>query len=1224
MNTKDYYTNEYSSTMRISNPRRIGKRWIRGACLCFFAMGIFLFTSGSVAVNVDSTVHSKKISSEDYIHLELRPTAFLVGERRRQRRRNRTRKLTNRESNNTNRMDSNTEERKDWFHPQVRAIYAGLHAFGEQEDDDTQTHLEKEHFRDFVKYRHLSRFERHFRERMGVNLHPNWSGNYSDPNEEFLELHDPSVLASEIKQQHCNSRNLLASLIGGKFDRYQGVPLSQGYGTHYVHLWVGSPVPQRQSVIVDTGSHFTAFPVARECSNCGEYHTDPPFDPQRSDTFRTLRCPSECLANFECEFPKAGIARAQKKNSFSTTSRDGPNSPRCSFSQAYTEGSSWSAYQASDLLYCGGGADMMEAADPLDIQYSLRFVFGCLKSNSGLFVTQLADGIMGMSAHEMTLPKQLYNKRKIKHNMFAMCFRKELRTSKKGVTAGSMTLGGYSSALDTSPMVYARNIRQYGWYTVYVEKIYLATEGGTKFLFDEKSKPYASILKENSIVPISDFDPSKVNRDRGVIVDSGTTDTYLPSSIRKEFFKAWKGATGTEYSNTAIYLTLAQLKKLPTLLVQLQASGTMVGESPFSNATENNFGNGRPVLGQVGYLDPDHPSDVLLAIPATSYMEYNPTLKLYTSRLFFTESRGGVIGANAMQGHNVLFDWQHGRIGFAQSSCIYDLIAGKNDNHGDFGGSGRGGSTVVKGDDDCMFTDDGDVPILTQTCLQSIANNPSSMAICKASESPTNIEVEGMEIWTLRIENSGSDPFKCEDAIREWSESKYTKNQIEPSTTDCTSDGLCHEYRPCHVPCTTAIDYHRTQQKEESPDSSKVLIDEAVTILHPFINRTFFNHSETKIGDNTCKDWIWTECDHSCHQSRISSSSIVTHSNGRYCIGSGRETRSCHIDSCGRSDPCIVPFLVHAIFILGDKRESESPPFWTHHTEENFRKRLVSAAYRSDAYKSANQHGQKPFLFGEGDIDILVVQPWHGDQEESNYSYTSDSDESTPSGIQLILQISIANPKAKPILNRAAEGSRSLLQEVGVVWSNFTSVFLGRDVTSMCDPFDLYPLAKTANLVADKILIDPTFLSLLTSDHVINTDDAGGAGWNKEAFGGFESARLVSSWTIGTQIYDDSVNYMGPLASTSLYPFIKVLHIAFISLSALWILKLLLFVFKSTRLCRVLGIRFKKKLKTVGSGKESTNGSDFHPELELAATFRGSKATKRAIPANMASPREVA
>jgi hypothetical protein len=36
-------------------------------------------------------------------------------------------------------------------------------------------------------------------------------------------------------------------------------PLFQGMGTHYSYIYVGSP-PQRVSVIVDTGSHHTAFP----------------------------------------------------------------------------------------------------------------------------------------------------------------------------------------------------------------------------------------------------------------------------------------------------------------------------------------------------------------------------------------------------------------------------------------------------------------------------------------------------------------------------------------------------------------------------------------------------------------------------------------------------------------------------------------------------------------------------------------------------------------------------------------------------------------------------------------------------------------------------------------------------------------------------------------------------------------------------------------------------
>ena len=42
-------------------------------------------------------------------------------------------------------------------------------------------------------------------------------------------------------------------------------PLYPGYGTHFSYVWVGTP-GQRQSVIIDTGSHYTAFP----CTGCSQ------------------------------------------------------------------------------------------------------------------------------------------------------------------------------------------------------------------------------------------------------------------------------------------------------------------------------------------------------------------------------------------------------------------------------------------------------------------------------------------------------------------------------------------------------------------------------------------------------------------------------------------------------------------------------------------------------------------------------------------------------------------------------------------------------------------------------------------------------------------------------------------------------------------------------------------------------------------------------------------
>ncbi len=359
---------------------------------------------------------------------------------------------------------------------------------------------------------------------------------------------------------------------GGMSNAEDGLitPLSQGYGTHFSYVYVGTP-PQRQSVIVDTGSHYTAFPCSG-CAQCGQ-HTDAYWDLKNSSSAKISKCGKD----------------------------------PCSFGQSYSEGSSWKAFKVVDKFWVGG-VDVRQ----LDGSgKAIDFMFGCQTSETGLFRTQLADGIMGMAMATDTLPYQLVEQRAAASNVFAMCFR---------VGGGIMTIGGVDQRIHSRPQVFYAGIRsQEGWYTVTLIDV---------MLVNQESKQKMSL----------GVDKSKYNSGKGPIVDSGTTDTYLPMAIATQFKSLFKQLSGVTFSNANIPLTVDQLARMPDVVFVLQ-----------------------------GY--DGNPFEVVM--PWTSYIDKVGQGK-FAFRIYLTEGSGAVLGANFMNGYNVIFDRDQQRVGFAKSDCKYD------------------------------------------------------------------------------------------------------------------------------------------------------------------------------------------------------------------------------------------------------------------------------------------------------------------------------------------------------------------------------------------------------------------------------------------------------------------------------------------------------------------------------------------------------------------------
>ena len=365
-------------------------------------------------------------------------------------------------------------------------------------------------------------------------------------------------------------------------------------GTHFAEMFIGSP-PQRQTLIIDTGSHYMSFPC-KGCSLCGSHNSDY-FSLGYSHTAEVLGC-----------------TRCEEK----ATRCEGD---RCVFSQRYVEGSSWSAVQVEDFVWLGGSTKM-SSADMMEKCEGIKYVFGCQMEETGLFVEQKADGILGLAMHENGFVSHLYEMGVVDNKVFTLCFHKE---------GGLISFGGGGS--DRATDNFETDLRtDKGHFAVDVVGLYL---GGEEVV----SADDADADADADAGADADADREgtnilqKFNTGKGTIIDSGTTDTYLNAAVAKRFRAVWKKVVGKAIDNRLRVYETEEKNKLPMISLKVKGGGS------FDILPEN-------------YLE--------AAAEGGNF---------FVNRIYLDEEDGAVLGANAMFGKSIRFDESLMRISVEESNC---------------------------------------------------------------------------------------------------------------------------------------------------------------------------------------------------------------------------------------------------------------------------------------------------------------------------------------------------------------------------------------------------------------------------------------------------------------------------------------------------------------------------------------------------------------------------
>ena len=396
----------------------------------------------------------------------------------------------------------------------------------------------------------------------------------------FSDTFKVKKIFAKVKTLHRKHRSLdnsfLENVFGDTYNLYY----------YYTTLYLG-PKKTPQTFILDTGSPTTTSPC-NKCNSCGE-HLNKPYE---------LKSDSDIIS---C---KSNLCNLVQSNTC--------NFNQCSFSISYSEGSTLAGFFNNQEV----SFEMINIS-PNSKSKSFIIPIGCTTTETHLFKTQLADGIMGLNNNGRSFVSLLYKREIINKNLFSICF---------GKNDGYFSIGEIDTTYHKTKIEYIPIFSGENNYYITIKKIQVGSK------------------------QIS-------NNYRGFI-DSGTTISYFPKDIFNSIINELNSQCKKKDINCADFKYVSNLGYCKT----------------FKNKKDKDKEINENWPDIIFYFE----GHEYVWTPYQYSYDYGNN-KIGACLGFEGESASKItLGATFMQDHDVIFDRQNQKIGFAIADCNRGSIENNN------------------------------------------------------------------------------------------------------------------------------------------------------------------------------------------------------------------------------------------------------------------------------------------------------------------------------------------------------------------------------------------------------------------------------------------------------------------------------------------------------------------------------------------------------------------